>query len=129
MAAQSCFLVTVLGGTALEVLYNYAGMYDVIVPWVPIADHFVALPSLAAATLSGVAMSVKKRRHYPIILDRSMQTLNVFGIYWVVADKLTQNSSSSEIAKIRTVVNSGACAIAMYMLYLMKQLCVETKKG
>lgn len=52
------FMVTVVGGSVVELLFlSFFQQYHVIFPYIPLLDHFLALPSLAAATLSGVSPS------------------------------------------------------------------------
>ncbi|KAL7467227.1 hypothetical protein ACHAXS_007538 [Conticribra weissflogii] len=57
-------------------------------------DNCVALPSLALATLSGLAMTYqqyfKKGIIVPQEIEYTFRLLNLFGLFWLVADKFVQ---------------------------------------
>ena len=100
MYSQVVFQGVVYGGTLFELvsfLYQGSDYYQsILTSVVPILDHYIALPSLAMCSGSGVVLVrnlyLSKRRAVPQNVHTTVILLNVFGVYWVIADKVTQNA-------------------------------------
>lgn len=124
IASNSIFLAVVWGGSTLELVAFTNGLYERVFAILPLLDHGVALPSLGTCCLSGVALAGAKRRHDEPDLDHTMQVLLGFGVFWVVADKVTQAYDNPlEVFFVRLLVtNLGSCILSGYLYFLMQQM-------
>jgi hypothetical protein len=131
---QLLFMTVVLGGTLMEVWAYALGQLEEYFFMVPLLDHFLALPSLGLATFSGVAVThsryivasqSKNKQCIPSTIHTVMILLQGFGVYWAIADKITQSMSvrynPNAIFWTRLMINFGACGISIYIWYIMRQ--------
>lgn len=132
--SQFVFQGVVYGGTTSEIIAYTLGRYDVMLRnVVPYLDHMIALPSLALCGLSGTALTHNlyvrnAQRKRPPQIEQTVRLLNLFGVYWVVADKVTQyapvssSSSYNMLFALRLGINMGSCAISFRLWWLMSSI-------
>lgn len=120
--SQLAFAIVVVGGTLAEMCCYPIGLYNVMLQRItPILDNLIAVPSLAISCVSGVAMTKKKfRKKVPLNIERTMQLLLGFGIFWALADRTTQAvESPNGIFALRAIINVISCGLLFAIRYLM----------
>jgi hypothetical protein len=156
--AQVAFFFSTVGGSGMEFLSYTVGGSSHYVRWmipvvIPYLEAFVAMPSVALATISGVALATirlwnqprssssssaqthhldnyhkqQQKKKTQALIERSLQLLVVFGLYWLIVDKLwTQGHQNVMTLKnfffYRTLANIGSCILALMLWLLMKQI-------
>jgi hypothetical protein len=161
--AQMAFFFSTVGGSLMELLSYTVGGSSHSVRWmipvaIPYLEAFVALPSVALATISGVALATihlwnprslsssstqthhldnyhlqQHKKKPQALFERSLQLLIVFGVYWLIVDKLwTQGHQNVMTLKhfffYRTLANIGSCVLALLLWLLMKQIQRSTRR-
>jgi ABC-type dipeptide/oligopeptide/nickel transport system permease subunit len=133
--SQFIFMTLALGGTLTELVAGaILGKYDAVHAFIPYVDHFLALPVLALASVSGALVARQKYRQttrnqpdVPRELDLSMNTFLGWALYYAITDKITQFAPLGKdnlglVFKFRCITNIGSCAIAFYQRSLMFRL-------
>lgn len=99
-------------------------------------DNCVALPSLALATLSGLAMTYqqyfKRGKNVPKEIEYTFRLLNLFGLFWLVVDKFVQCKYRPESGAvppfwIRLLTSIVSAAIYFEMRGTMRQFARKRK--
>jgi len=99
-------------------------------------DNCVALPSLALATLSGLAMTyqqyLKRGKKVPEEIEYTFRLLNLFGLFWLVVDKFVQYMYRPESGAvppfwIRSLTSVVSGAIYFEMRGVMRQFARRRK--
>lgn len=130
---QLAFCASTLSSGAIEIAFFAAGKGDSYLPVVPLVDHFVALPTLAIASASGLALTYKRyfqlaKPAHPCV-EQIMRLLNAFGLFWLIVDKSSQFGFSGRNALFRTrfLAFVGSAVMSYYMRSIMLSLSKSLK--
>ena len=118
--SQMVFFIVVYISSFFELISYLVNQYNQYMLIVPYIDNYIAGTSLNITCLTGILYSkIKYGKKIPNHIQKVINYLIYFGLFWLLTDKTSQLCKSSFIFYVRFIVNIISCIFVLKIKNLM----------